>query len=113
MGYVAKHKTPRSSRYSPSQLNSMRRALRPERPEGDDWKALRRSVIERDRFTCQWCACIVFDTSQAGDYGAQVDHIRPLARGGHPTDLGNLETLCKKCNTQKSSSYRGSAGVRY
>jgi 5-methylcytosine-specific restriction protein A len=28
-----------------------------------------------------------------------VDHIVPLAKGGEPYDLGNLQSLCKTCHS--------------
>lgn len=31
-----------------------------------------------------------------------IDHIIPIARGGHPSDLGNLQLAHWTCNRQKS-----------
>lgn len=64
------------------------------------WKAkphgLRWQCLVRDQFTCQWPGCgrIVADTSQL-----VADHIEPH-RGQRARffDLGNLQTLCKKCH---------------
>lgn len=33
---------------------------------------------------------------------ATVDHIIPLAKGGHPSDLANLQIAHRWCNRQKS-----------
>jgi HNH endonuclease len=69
------------------------------------------AVLARDRWTC--CSC--------GRSGRQdrvlleVDHIIPRSRGGADV-LGNLQTLCKKCNVGKSNrdctDLRGEAGER-
>lgn len=37
---------------------------------------------------------------------ATVDHIIPIARGGHPSDLSNLQLAHLRCNIQKSDSIR-------
>ena len=62
-----------------------------------------RATFIRDNFTCQECGLHPMredkpwlpDISQL-----ECDHIIPLARGGETT-MGNLQTLCKKCNRQK------------
>lgn len=33
----------------------------------------------------------------------EVDHITPIADGGHPFDPGNLQTLCSECHQDKTS----------
>lgn len=33
----------------------------------------------------------------------EVDHITPVAEGGHPFDPGNLQTLCTACHQEKTS----------
>lgn len=105
-------KIPRSSRYSTRQIKQMIRAQRPARPEGEEWEATRRFVFERDDYTCQWCGRRVVRTLEKVPWQANVDHIRPLARGGHPTDPRNLETLCRSCNEDKGAGYSGSRGLR-
>ena len=37
---------------------------------------------------------------------ATVDHIIPLSKGGHPSDLSNLQLAHLRCNIQKSNSLR-------
>ena len=34
----------------------------------------------------------------------EVDHITPIADGGHPFDPGNLQTLCEDCHTEKTAT---------
>lgn len=56
---------------------------------------LRFSVLQRDRFTCQYCG------RKAPDVVLHVDHILPKSRGG--TDVAeNLKTACADCNLGKS-----------
>lgn len=59
---------------------------------------LRFMVLQRDNFKC--CAC---GASPAKDSSVSlhVDHIIPWSKGGE-TELGNLQTLCSKCNLGKS-----------
>ena len=61
---------------------------------------LRYQVLKRDNFKC--CAC---GASPAKDPAVElhIDHIIPWSKGGE-TALGNLQTLCSKCNIGKSDS---------
>ena len=34
----------------------------------------------------------------------EVDHITPIADGGHPFDPGNLQTLCSECHKSKTAT---------
>ena len=36
---------------------------------------------------------------------ATIDHIIPIAKGGHPSDIGNLQLAHRWCNRQKSDKY--------
>jgi len=53
--------------------------------------SLRWEVWERDNFTCKKCSKRRYLT---------VDHIIPESQGGK-TELNNLQTLCKSCNSRK------------
>jgi 5-methylcytosine-specific restriction endonuclease McrA len=58
---------------------------------------VRKYVFDRNNYQCQSC--------HKADLTAktlQVDHIIPLAQGG-TNDVSNLQTLCAKCNLEKSS----------
>ncbi len=59
---------------------------------------LRYSVLRRDRFRCVKCG-----SNPATDPTCElhIDHIVPFSKGG-ATSLGNLQTLCEKCNLGKS-----------
>lgn len=57
------------------------------------WKATRRAVLSRDRYTCRSCK----------KFGNEVDHIVPLAQNGAPYAMSNLQTLCKACHSRKTA----------
>ena len=59
---------------------------------------LRYQVLKRDNFKC--CAC---GASPAKEPSVElhIDHIVPWSKGGK-TAIGNLQTLCSKCNLGKS-----------
>lgn len=53
------------------------------------------AILERDRFTCQYCG------RKAPDVELHVDHIFPFSRGGESNET-NLITSCKECNFGKN-----------
>ncbi len=58
----------------------------------DDWEKLRLYIIQRDRFTCQYCG------DEDGPF--EADHIMPKARGGTDEEK-NLVCACRTCNRSK------------
>lgn len=60
-------------------------------------KELRKFIMERDNYTCQWCGKYMPD-----EVGLQIDHIIPVSKGG-TSDPDNLQVLCSKCNGAKSN----------
>jgi len=52
---------------------------------------LRNTILQRDQFKCVSCG---------SSENLVLDHIIPFTHGG-TTDPSNLQTLCKKCNTDK------------
>lgn len=60
-------------------------------------KDLRRQIMERDDYTCQYCGKYMPD-----EIGLHIDHIIPIAKGGK-TVASNLQVLCSKCNGYKSN----------
>ncbi len=60
---------------------------------------LRYDVMKRDGFRC--CLC---GASQKDGVRLEVDHIRPVSKGGK-TEMSNLRTLCESCNRGKRDSY--------
>lgn len=54
---------------------------------------LRTAVLERDGFRCRHCGA---------EDRLTIDHVHPLSLGG-PTELDNLQTLCRPCNSRKGA----------
>ncbi|RLB49922.1 MAG: HNH endonuclease [Deltaproteobacteria bacterium] len=84
------------SAVTPSHRSSARAARRT--PRDPDLR-LRFRVLQRDRFTCRSCG-----SSPAKSMGVElhVDHIDPWSKGGE-TVIGNLQTLCDRCNLGKGN----------
>ena len=59
------------------------------------YRKARLQVLERDRWTCNYCG----KNLQGAD--ATVDHIVALANGGDATSLLNLTASCRTCNSRK------------
>jgi hypothetical protein len=59
--------------------------------------SMRKTVMERDKYRCVMCGTHIDLT---------IDHIVPLAKGGG-TDVQNLQTLCRRCNSSKGAKYIG------
>lgn len=58
------------------------------------WAQVRIKALTRDGYACVKC----------GKRGRlEVDHIVPVARGGLPYDLDNLQTLCRPCHFAKTA----------
>lgn len=60
---------------------------------------LRQHIKERDNFTCKFCENSTF---KEPNLLLEIDHIIPVSKGGCTVE-DNLQTLCWKCNRQKSS----------
>lgn len=57
---------------------------------------MRFSIYERDGYKCKMCG-------RSGFYkDLEIDHIKPISKGGKST-YNNLQTLCKRCNKEKSN----------
>lgn len=59
-------------------------------------KGKRFDIFRRDGFTCQYCG------KQPPDVVLEVDHIRPVSKGGDNDDM-NLVTACYDCNRGKAA----------
>ena len=60
-------------------------------------RGLRHEVFKRDNYTCQECGATKEDGAKL-----HIDHIIPVSKGGSD-ELDNLQTLCDKCNLNKSN----------
>lgn len=67
--------------------------------------AQRKSILERDEYTCQSCGHVGSDDSISR--GMEVHHVMPCIFGG-TNEPDNLITLCATCHKQ----YDNSAGSR-
>lgn len=51
---------------------------------------------------CYICGKLVDKSLKAGsDMSPEIDHIIPIAKGGHPSDISNLALTHRICNRQK------------
>lgn len=75
-----------------------KRQAAPQYQRGLVTKQMRESILTRDNWTCQRCGNSVYNEP---NLLLEVDHIIPVSRGGK-TEPNNLQTLCWKCNREKS-----------
>ena len=61
------------------------------------WQHVRKLALDRDGYRCRKCG-------KAGRL--EVDHVRPMERGGQPYQFGNLQTLCRGCHIDKTRGER-------
>lgn len=61
-------------------------------------------VLQRDNYRCRYCGTREHLT---------LDHIVPLSKGGHPTDLNNLIVACQSCNSRKKDHLPAEAGLSF
>jgi 5-methylcytosine-specific restriction endonuclease McrA len=75
-------------------------------------KQHRFEVYKRDNFSCAYCKR-KFDIPDNWDgktairdseIWLEIDHIHPLSKGGSD-EINNKQSLCQKCNNQKSNHY--------
>lgn len=62
-----------------------------------DWADRRRRVFERDDWTCTECGT---SGGPRGPATLHPDHIVPVAKGGSH-EIGNLETKCATCHSER------------
>ena len=72
--------------------------------------ARKRSVHERDRWTCAYCGRRARTSLDRAEM--TVDHVVPRSRGGSTNDFGNLVTACRPCNGRKAARTPDEAGMR-
>ena len=65
-------------------------------------KSLRYEVLKRANRRCELCGVKEGDNAYEERLPLHVDHIIPHSKGG-PTELENLQALCRKCNQGKGN----------
>ena len=63
-----------------------------QRTSSYQWRKLRQTIIERDKYTCQSCGII--------GTAVDVDHIDANNQNNDPS---NLQTLCRPCHLEKTT----------
>jgi len=86
--------------HTPPAVAEVTRLSPSKRGYGTAWKKLRLMVLARSPL-CVKCQAPAKD----------VDHVLPKAKGGADT-LANLQTLCKRCHSQKTSKENPFGGWR-
>ena len=62
-----------------------------------------RKVIFKTQNTCGICGHLVdFSLKSPHPMSASIDHIVPVSKNGHPSDMSNLQLAHRTCNRQKS-----------
>ena len=88
---------------TPGRFALRRNTMRTEREKGHRgvWEKNRRRILQTQG-VCGICGLPV-DKSLRSPHpmSATVDHIIPVSKGGHPTDLDNLQLAHRCCNRQK------------
>ena len=57
---------------------------------------VKKRVAAKQKWRCAICKKLLDETFE-------LDHIKPLFKGGHPTQESNLQALCKRCHVFKSA----------
>lgn len=74
--------------------------------------AKNRRIILQTQDICGICGQPVDKTIKYPDQlSPTVDHIIPVSKGGHPSDLSNLQLAHRYCNRMKSDKFLGPPGV--
>lgn len=62
------------------------------------WAKVRKQVLDEENWKCSVCK----------KWGNEVDHIKPIFRGGAEYERDNLQAICRGCHIDKSRRERGS-----
>ena len=56
------------------------------------WLRVRKTILDENNWKCRVC----------GKYGNEVDHKKPICRGGEEYERSNLQVLCRGCHIRKT-----------
>lgn len=91
--YAGVPQTLRQSTAHKDNVSAIRRSMREMLAPGKHSQKQWREVMRRDGWKCLRCGAMK---------ALSKDHVVPLASGG-TNDIGNLQTLCRKCNSWKGN----------
>ena len=76
---------------------SEERSASPRPTNARPWREIQAAVKHRDQYQCVRCG---------SRRNLEVDHVVELHEGGDPTDMANLQVLCRGCNRAKHNDKR-------
>lgn len=85
-------------------LENLMKPNRPDRQQGNRaaYEAARQKILKTQTI-CGICGKPVdFSYKNPHPLAPTVDHIIPVSKGGHPSDISNLQLAHRCCNRQKS-----------
>ena len=72
-----------------------------------------KKVIFKTQNTCGICGHLVdFILKSPHPMSASIDHIIPVSKNGHPSDMSNLQLAHRACNRQKSDKVFANADTK-
>lgn len=70
--------------------------------EGESWNSIRKKVLQRDDYKCQFCGITETLQREQQKRGLHVHHKIPSSEGGSD-NMENLITVCPSCHKQLES----------
>ena len=71
--------------------------------QSTEWDKLRRKVLRRDGYSCQFCGKLCLGKKRNGE-SPIVDHIMPVKEYPHLAfNEDNLRVLCRSCDNKRHS----------
>lgn len=80
-----------------------RESYRDARPRVSIPQEIRRAIAKRDKYKCIYCGRSQNQNWNGKPIKGMIDHIIPLALGGHESDPNNLAFSCQDCNLAKGA----------
>lgn len=72
-----------------------------------------KKIIFKTETVCALCGHVVdFSLKSPHPMSASIDHIIPVSKNGHPSDISNLQLAHRACNRQKSDKLFANADAK-